>query len=109
MKFSERAADRLAEAMGSWLFIAGQAAFLTAWFVLNGFLSKEAWDPFPFILANLVMSAQAAFATPILLMSQNRAAATESRRLQHDVQLDEEALEIIRRIERKLDDSDHQS
>lgn len=108
MKFSERAADRLAEVMGSWVFVIAQAVFLTAWFIMNVYFSW-AWDPFPFILANLVMSAQAAFATPILLMANNRSAATESRRLQHDVQLDEEALEIIRRIERKLDDSDHRS
>jgi uncharacterized membrane protein len=93
--------------MGSWIFVLGQAAVLTVWFVLNA-SAPWRWDPFPFILANLVMSAQAAFATPILLMSQNRAAATESRRLQYDVKLDEETLERIKRIEEKLNGPDHQ-
>ena len=102
-RFSERASDRLAEVMGSWKFVIGQAVFLTLWFVINTALSW-AWDPFPFILANLVMSAQAAFATPILLMSQNRAAAADRRTLQNDVRLDQESLEILKRIEEKMSD-----
>lgn len=106
MKFSERAADRLAEVMGSWRFVIGQAVFLFAWFVLNLFLSWS-WDPYPFILANLVMSAQAAFATPILLMSNNRAAASDRRTLQTDVLLDRESLEILKRIEERLSDGNH--
>lgn len=107
MKFSERASDWLANRMGTWTFVLGQAVFLTAWFIVNLMFSWN-WDPYPFILANLAMSAQAAFATPILLMAQNRAAATESRRLQYDVTLDEETLDILKRIDRKINGSDHQ-
>ncbi len=105
MKFSERAADRLAEVMGSWKFVLGQAAFLTAWFVWNGLHMTGAWDLYPFILANLVMSAQAAFATPILLMSGNRAAAADRRTLHEDVQLDRDALTLLREIKEKLDEA----
>lgn len=100
----ERAADRLAEVMGSWKFVIGQALFLCAWFVGNGLFGHSAPDPFPFILANLIMSAQAAFATPILLMSQNRASAADRKTLHADVKLDEESLEILKRVERKLND-----
>ena len=104
MKFSERAADKLAEVMGSWTFVIGQAAFLTLWFVLNVLAVKTfAWDAFPFILANLVMSAQAAFATPILLMSGNRVAANDRRTLREDVQLDRETLTLLKEIKEKLD------
>jgi|KBSSwiStaDraftv2_1062776.scaffolds.fasta_scaffold54350_2 uncharacterized membrane protein len=104
MKFSERAADKLAGVMGSWKFVLSQAAFLTAWFAWNGLHMTGAWDLYPFILANLVMSAQAAFATPILLMSGNRAAANDRRTLLEDVKLDAETLERIKRIEEKINE-----
>lgn len=105
VKFSERAADRLAEVMGSWKFVLGQAAFLTAWFAWNGTHMTGAWDLYPFILANLVMSAQAAFATPILLMSQNRAAESDRRTLHEDVQLDRDALTLLEEIKEMLDEA----
>lgn len=101
-RFSERASDGLASVMGSWKFVLGQAVFLIFWFAANLLMAHYSWDPYPFILANLVMSAQAAFATPILLMSQNRAAASDRSTLQTDIQLDRESLEILRRIEEKL-------
>ncbi len=104
MKFSERAADKLAEVMGSWKFVIAQSAFLGSWFLVNVYEGAGGFDPFPFILANLVMSAQAAFATPILLMSQNRAAAADRRTLHEDVKLDAETLERIKRIEEKIDE-----
>lgn len=106
MKFSERAADRLAEVMGSWKFVLGQALFLTAWFAWNGLHMTGAWDLYPFILANLVMSAQAAFTAPIIMMASNRAAANDRRTLHEDVRLDEEALEILRRLEEKFNGKD---
>lgn len=105
-KFSERAADRLAEVMGSWKFVIGQAAFLATWFTVNLSFSWG-WDLYPFILANLVMSAQAAFATPILLMSQNRAAVADRRTLHEDVQLDRDALALLKEIKERLDNGDH--
>jgi uncharacterized membrane protein len=103
---SERAADRLAEVMGSWKFVLSQGLILTAWFVWNGLHMTGAWDLYPFILANLVMSAQAAFTAPIIMMSQNRQAASDRRTLQNDVMLDAEALEILRRLEEKFN-GDH--
>ena len=102
-ELSVRASDGLARIMGSWSFVLGQALFLLVWFILNvGFFTWQ-WDPYPFILANLAMSAQAAFATPILLMSQNRASDRDRSTLQHDVKLDEEALVILKNLEEKID------
>lgn len=65
-----------------------------------------AWDLYPFILANLVMSAQAAFTAPIIMMSQNRQAANDRRTLQTDVMYDAEALKILRRLEEKFNGKD---
>jgi uncharacterized membrane protein len=102
VKFSERAADQLAKVMGSWKFVVGQALFLAVWFAANGLFGSSAPDPYPFILANLIMSAQAAFATPILLMSQNRAASADRSTITYDLGVDRESLEILKRIEEKL-------
>ncbi len=101
MKFSDKAADALANRMGSWSFVIGQALFLAAWFTWN--VATKDPDPYPFILANLIMSAQAAFATPILLMSQNRAAASDRQTLHADLKLDQESLELIKHIAEEID------
>jgi|SRR5690348_2518116 len=100
----DRASDTLAKFVGSWEFVLGQAMFLVLWFAWNTLLPEFLrFDPYPFILANLFMSAEAAFATPVLLMSSNRAAASDRRALYKDVHASEEALVILQKIERKLD------
>lgn len=76
----EKIADQVANGMGSWRFIIGQALFLALWFVLNTVGWFFHWDSYPFILANLFMSAEAAFASPLILMSQNRQAARDRKR-----------------------------
>ncbi len=103
MTLGQRAADRLSSAMGSWKFIIGQAIFLAFWFSLNtvAYFAWH-WDPYPFILANLFMSAQAAFATPILLMSQNRAAEADRQVLHKDYAEDQETNILVERIADKL-------
>lgn len=99
---SERASDGLARIMGSWKFVLLQALFLAVWFSANLLLSWSwRWDPYPFILANLVMSAQAAFTAPIIMMSQNRAAAQDRSTLHADLKLDEESLRLIQLIEER--------
>ncbi|HPS57339.1 MAG TPA: DUF1003 domain-containing protein [Spirochaetota bacterium] len=69
---SQRTADRIARIMGSWRFIIIQSILLSAWIVLNITAYIRHWDPYPFILMNLVLSMQAAYAAPIIMMSQNR-------------------------------------
>jgi uncharacterized membrane protein len=75
--FGQRAADRVASTMGSWRFIIMQTILLMAWVILNAVAWIQHWDPYPFILMNLVLSLQAAYAAPIIMMSQNRQAARD--------------------------------
>ncbi len=70
--FGERTADRLANVMGSWKFIIFQSIILMVWTILNIVAWIYHWDPYPFILMNLILSLQAAYAAPIIMMSQNR-------------------------------------
>lgn len=83
----ERVADGVAATVGSWPFIIGQSILLAAWIVLNLLGWIYHWDPYPFILLNLVLSFQAAYASPIIMMSQNRQAKLDKRREQLDLQI----------------------
>ncbi len=70
----QRASDWIAAKVGSWHFIIGQSALLTLWAILNVTAWVRHWDPYPFILMNLVLSLQAAYTAPMIMMSQNRKA-----------------------------------
>lgn len=72
MTFGQKLADKLAAGMGSWRFIIIQSIFVLIWMALNIVGFARHWDPFPFILLNLLFSTQAAYAAPIIMMSQNR-------------------------------------
>lgn len=99
-KLGERVADAVAATVGSWTFIIAQSAVLAAWMAINlaGWIFQ--WDPYPFILLNLVLSFQAAFASPIIMMSQNRQAKLDARRNQLDLQInllaEQENTEMLR-------------
>lgn len=94
----QRAADAIASFMGSWKFIIVQTAILVVWFVWNAIAWALAFDPYPFILANLFMSAEAAFATPLLLMSQNRTAEMDRMILHKDYLEDTETNRLVEAI-----------
>jgi uncharacterized membrane protein len=70
----QKASDWIAAKVGSWHFIIGQSALLTLWAILNVTAWMRHWDPYPFILMNLVLSLQAAYTAPMIMMSQNRKA-----------------------------------
>ncbi len=70
----QRAADWIATKVGSWQFIIGQSLLLSLWALLNVTAWVRHWDPYPFILMNLVLSLQAAYTAPMIMMSQNRKA-----------------------------------
>lgn len=73
LTFGQRAADRVASFGGSWTFIMLFAGVIVCWMIVNVvFLAKEAFDPYPFILLNLVLSCLAAIQAPIIMMSQKR-------------------------------------
>ena len=103
MTLGQRVADRVADTIGSWRFIIIQTIILAAWIVLNVTAWVNHWDPYPFILLNLMLSFQAAYSAPVIMMSQNRQAAKDrlSAEIDHEVNTKAE-LEInnlIRRID----------
>jgi uncharacterized membrane protein len=105
----ERIADGFAHVIGSWTFIIVQSFILAAWVVLNVIAAVRHWDPYPFILLNLALSFQAAYASPIIMMSQNRQARLSERRNHLDLQINllaeqesTEALRLLRAIGEKL-------
>jgi uncharacterized membrane protein len=96
----ERIADWIASSVGSWTFIIAQTIILTLWIELNLLAWLYRWDPYPFILLNLVLSFQSAYAAPILMISQNRQAKLSERRHHLDLQVnmlaEQETTEILR-------------
>ena len=80
----QRAADRIAKFAGSWVFIFSFTAVLILWMVGNVLLAKRAFDPYPFILLNLVLSCVAAIQAPLIMMSQNRQEEKDRRRAEND-------------------------
>src|ERR1700731_3188513 len=83
----QRIADQLAMVMGSWAFIIIQSIILAFWITLNVVAYIEHWDPYPFILLNLALSFQAAYAAPIITMSQNRQAAKDRLMAEQDYEV----------------------
>ena len=98
LTFGERLADRVATIGGSWSFIMSFGVFLVAWTVINTVvLAARAFDPFPFIFLNLMLSMLAALQAPIIMMSQNRQAARDRSAAEHDYVVNLRAeLEILR-------------
>jgi uncharacterized membrane protein len=79
----ERIADVVVSTMGSWRFIIYQSIIVALWVALNVAVVTLRWDPYPFILLNLLFSTQAAYASPLILMSGNRAAARDHDFAEH--------------------------
>ncbi len=93
----DRIADKIAAMMGSWHFIIIQSCLLALWVFLNvaALFQFQHWDPYPFILLNLILSFQAAYAAPIIMMSQNRQATIDRLEAKHDYEVNVKAeLEI---------------
>lgn len=99
-----RVADRVAGFGGSWTFIGIFAGTLLVWIGVNAFvLSQRAFDPYPFILLNLVLSCLAAIQAPVIMMSQNRRESKDRARAEHDYQVNLKAELEIRLLHEKLD------
>lgn len=96
-------ADRVAETVGSWRFIILQSVVLSIWIALNLAAAINHWDPYPFILLNLVLSFQAAYAAPIIMMSQNRQSEIDRRRAEHDYRINIKAELEIELLHNKID------
>ena len=80
----QRAADTIAKFAGSWAFIFSFTGILIVWMVVNALLASKAFDPYPFILLNLVLSCVAAIQAPLIMMSQNRQEEKDRRRAEND-------------------------
>jgi uncharacterized membrane protein len=91
----ERTADQVTAIFGSWRFIIIQTMIVTAWIALNLVAIIGHWDPYPFILLNLVFSTQAAYAAPLILLSQNRQADTDRITAEHDYRVNQIALQHL--------------
>ena len=103
MPLGERVADKVAAFGGSWTFIGIAVTLIVAWMLANA-LSAKAFDPFPYILLNLVLSCLAALQAPIIMMSQNRQSAHDRLDAQHDYEINIKAeLEIVA-LHSKLDE-----
>ena len=99
-----RVADHVANFIGSWRFIIIQSAIFAVWVVFNTIWLFDAYqfDPYPFILFNLFMSAEAAYASPLILMSQNRQSDRDREQAQHDYDTNVAAKEEIETILKEL-------
>jgi uncharacterized membrane protein len=105
--FGEMLADKIASGIGSWTFLIVQTCAVITWLVLNivGFMNH--WDPFPFILLNLLFSVQAAYTGPVLLLAGNRQAQKDRLTLEHAAyeadKADEQNVEILKAIEKNTE------
>ena len=96
-------ADAVASTVGSWRFIIVQTGLITAWITGNAIFGGGAWDPYPFILLNLLLSFQAAYTAPIIMMSQNRSADLDRDRATADYQVNIRAEAEIALLHEKVD------
>jgi uncharacterized membrane protein len=104
LTFGQRLADRVAAFGGSWAFIIAFFAILALWITINsGFLLAKSFDPYPFILMNLILSCLAALQAPVIMMSQNRQEAKDRIRSEHDYQINLKAELEIRVLREGLD------
>lgn len=102
--FGQKLADKVAEFGGSWGFIIFFLSFLVAWILLNVFwLSNHGFDPYPFILLNLILSCIAAIQAPVIMMSQNRQEEKDRERSKKDYKINLKSELEIRELHEKID------
>ncbi len=101
--YGEYLSDRIATTVGSWHFIIIQSSLLVIWMILNVVAWGQHWDPYPFILLNLVLSFQAAFTAPIIMMAQNRQSVIDRYKAQLDYDVNLKAELDIEALHEKID------
>jgi uncharacterized membrane protein len=104
LTLGQRVADKVAATMGSWTFIILQSIILLIWIALNIATYVEHWDPYPFILLNLALSFQAAYAAPFIMMSQNRQQEIDRQAANEDYQINIKAELEIELLHNKIDE-----
>jgi len=101
--FGQHLADAVARVGGSWPFVIGACVVIAIWTTLNALFSSQAFDPYPFILLNLVLSCLAALQAPIIMMSQNRAQSRDRMAAEQDFQVNLKSELEITALHAKLD------
>ena len=101
LSLGQRASDAVAKFAGSWAFIFSFIAVMLIWMIVNLLLASRAFDAYPFILLNLVLSCIAAVQAPLIMMSQNRQEAKDRERAENDYKVN---LENQRKLNRRLDE-----
>lgn len=104
LTIGQKIADQVASTMGSWKFIIIQSTILFFWIVLNVTAYVQRWDPYPFILLNLALSFQAAYAAPFIMMSQNRQQDIDRKQAENDRQVNIKAELEIELLHQKIDE-----
>jgi uncharacterized membrane protein len=99
----QRIADTVAATMGSWSFIIIQTTILFVWIILNVTAYVRQWDPYPFILLNLALSFQAAYAAPFIMMSQNRQQDIDRKEAENDYRINIKAELEIELLHEKIE------
>jgi uncharacterized membrane protein len=103
----EKVADKVSSGIGSWWFLGIQSVLIVIWLSLNVWALTHHWDPYPFILLNLMFTIQAAYTGPVLLLSGNRQAQKDRLRLEHTAEVSESAekatLQILEEIARNTE------
>ena len=102
--FGQRASDKLAEFAGSWFFIIAFTLFLLIWVLINVYFLKNPFDPYPFIMLNLVLSCVAAIQAPLIMMSQKRQEQKDRERAEDDFKINLKCEIILENLHRKLDE-----
>jgi uncharacterized membrane protein len=104
LTFGQRVADSVAAFGGSWIFIISFFLFILIWIAINIWaFAKKPFDPYPFILLNLILSCLAAIQAPIIMMSQNRQEEKDRRRAEHDYKINLKAELEIKLLSEKID------
>lgn len=102
--FGQKASDKLAEFAGSWFFIIAFTLFLLIWVLINVYFLKNPFDPYPFIMLNLVLSCVAAIQAPLIMMSQKRQEQKDRERAEDDFKVNLKCEIILENLHRKLDE-----
>ena len=103
LSLGARVSDSVAGTVGSWKFIIIQSILLAFWIILNVTAFVQKWDPYPFILLNLVLSFQAAYTAPIIMMSQNRQSEIDRKAAENDYDVNMKAELEIELLHQKID------
>lgn len=101
--FGQRASDRISSLAGSWTFVIGFTLLLLVWITVNTVLAAKSFDPYPFILLNLVLSCVSAIQAPLIMMSQKRQDEKDRRRSENDYKINLKCEILLKNMHYKLD------